>query len=51
VVVFCLQAAEKMNFVMGKLARLLKTKDTCQLWTVLLLTILLVVLIFLVMYT
>lgn len=45
------EAAEKMNFVMGKLARLLKTKDTCQLWTVLILTVILVVLVFLVMYT
>eukprot|EP00615_Pteridomonas_danica_P007056 CAMPEP_0114350954 /NCGR_PEP_ID=MMETSP0101-20121206/16800_1 /TAXON_ID=38822 ORGANISM="Pteridomonas danica, Strain PT" /NCGR_SAMPLE_ID=MMETSP0101 /ASSEMBLY_ACC=CAM_ASM_000211 /LENGTH=228 /DNA_ID=CAMNT_0001490547 /DNA_START=70 /DNA_END=753 /DNA_ORIENTATION=- len=26
------EAAEKMNFVMGKLAKLLKTKDTCQIW-------------------
>ena len=40
-----------MNFVMGKLAKLLKTKDSCQLWTVLILTLVLVILIFLVMYT
>lgn len=45
------EAAEKMNFVMGKLAKLLKTKDTCQIWTVIGLTLVLVLLIFLLVYT
>lgn len=45
------EAAEKMNFVMGKLAKLLKTKDSCQIWTVVLLTLILILLIFLFMYT
>ena len=45
------QAAEKMNFVMGKLARLLKTKDSCQIWVIMILTLVLVLLIFLVVYT
>mmetsp|Transcript_46486 Transcript_46486/g.105014 ORF Transcript_46486/g.105014 Transcript_46486/m.105014 type:complete len:247 (+) Transcript_46486:144-884(+) len=45
------EAAEKMNFVMGKLAKLLKTKDTCQIWTIIILTLVLVLLIFLVIYT
>ena len=40
-----------MNFVMGKLAKLLKTKDSCQIWTVVLLTLILILLIFLFMYT
>ena len=44
-------SAEKMNFVMGKLAKLLKTKDTCQICTVLIMTFVLIVLIILVMYT
>lgn len=44
-------AAEKMNFVMGKLAKLLKTKDTCQIMTVIILTLVLVLLIFLLIYT
>mmetsp|Transcript_14830 Transcript_14830/g.26285 ORF Transcript_14830/g.26285 Transcript_14830/m.26285 type:complete len:247 (+) Transcript_14830:418-1158(+) len=45
------EAAEKMNFVMGKMAKLLKTKDTCQIWTVIILTLVLVLLVFLVIYT
>jgi len=45
------EAAEKMNFVMGKLARLLKTKDSCQIWVILILTFVLILLIFLVVYT
>jgi len=39
------QAAEKMNFVMGKLAKLLKTKDGCQIWTIVILAVILVVLV------
>jgi len=45
------EATEKMNFVMGKLAKLLKTKDTCQIWTILALTLILIILIFLLIYT
>ena len=45
------EAAEKMNFVMGKLAKLLKTKDTCQLCVIISLTLILVLLVFLVIYT
>lgn len=45
------EAAEKMNFVMGKMAKLLKTKDTCQIWTVIILCFVLVLLVFLVIYT
>lgn len=38
------ETSEKMNFVMGKLAKLLKTKDTCQLLTIIVLTVVLIVL-------
>ena len=39
------ETTEKMNFVMGKLAKLLKTKDSCQLWTIIILTVVLVLLV------
>ncbi|CAK4085651.1 unnamed protein product [Aphanomyces euteiches] len=42
---------ERMNFVMLRMSRLLKTKDTCQLGSILLLMAILVVLVFLVIYT
>ena len=45
------EAAEKMNFVMGKLAKLLKTKDTCQICVVIWLTFILLILVLLVIYT
>jgi len=45
------EATEKMNFVMGKLAKLLKTKDTCQIWTVIVLFFIVILLIFLLIYT
>uniref|UniRef100_A0A7S2S2M2 t-SNARE coiled-coil homology domain-containing protein n=1 Tax=Rhizochromulina marina TaxID=1034831 RepID=A0A7S2S2M2_9STRA len=45
------EATEKMNFVMGKLAKLLKTKDTCQIWTVIILFFIVLLLIFLLIYT
>ena len=45
------EAAEKMNFVMGKLAKLLKTKDTCQICVVIWLTFILIILVLLVIYT
>lgn len=37
-------AGEKMNFVMAKLSALLKTKDSCQIWTIVILAVILVVL-------
>ncbi|RHY03701.1 hypothetical protein DYB36_008659, partial [Aphanomyces astaci] len=42
---------ERMNFVMTRMSRLLKTKDTCQLGGILMLTGVLIVLVFLVIYT
>ncbi|EQC33814.1 hypothetical protein SDRG_08497 [Saprolegnia diclina VS20] len=42
---------ERMNFVMAKMSRLLKTKDTCQLGGIIFLTIVLLVMVFLVIYT
>ena len=45
------ETTEKMNFVMGKLSKLLKTKDTCQLWTIVALTVVLIVMVFLVIYS
>jgi hypothetical protein len=38
-------AGEKMNFVMGKLSKLLKTKDGCQIWTIVILALILIVLV------
>lgn len=38
------EAGEKMNFVMAKLSKLLKTKDGCQIWTIVILAVILVVL-------
>eukprot|EP01041_Mallomonas_annulata_P006501 gene6501-13128_t len=37
-------AGNKMNFVMGKLSKLLKTKDGCQIWTIVILGLILVAL-------
>lgn len=45
------ETTDKMNFVMGKLAKLLKTKDTCQLWTIVALTVVLVVMVMLVIWS
>jgi len=45
------EAEERMGVVMGKLGKLLKTKDGCQLWTIISLTLVLVLLTFLVFYT
>jgi len=45
------EAGNKMNFVMAKLAKLLKTKDGCLIWTIVLLTLLLVILIALTIWT
>uniref|UniRef100_A0A7S1U751 t-SNARE coiled-coil homology domain-containing protein n=1 Tax=Phaeomonas parva TaxID=124430 RepID=A0A7S1U751_9STRA len=44
------RAAEEMGFMMGKLAKLLKTKDTCQIWVILLLGLTIIVLGFMVIY-
>lgn len=44
-------AEEKLGAVMGKLAKLLKTKDKCQLGTILALLLTVLVLFFLVLYT
>jgi len=38
-------AGEKMNFVMAKLSKLLKTKDGCQIWTIVILALVLVILV------
>lgn len=42
---------ERMNVVMGKLGKLLKTKDTCQIMTVVILVLVLLVLVALVVFT
>ncbi|KAF0700229.1 Aste57867_9238 [Aphanomyces stellatus] len=42
---------ERMNFVMLRMSRMLKTKDTCQLSGILVLSAVLVVLVFMVIYT
>jgi syntaxin 6 len=44
-------AGNKMNFVMAKLAKLLKTKDGCLLWTIFILTALLAILVALTIWT
>lgn len=41
---------EQMNFVMGRLSKLLKTKDKGQLWLIMILTVILVVLILVTIY-
>jgi len=38
-------AGEKMNFVMAKLSTLLKTKDSCQIWTIVILSVILIVIV------
>ncbi|CEG36328.1 af404749_1syntaxin 6 [Plasmopara halstedii] len=45
------EAQERMNFVMGSLSKFLKTKDTCQLGLILFLMAVLVIMVFLVVYT
>ena len=45
------RAAEKMGLVLGKVAKLLKTKDKCQIWGVILLFFTLIILVALVIYT
>lgn len=38
------EAQAKMNFVMAQLSKLLKTKDGCQLWTIIVLAVILILL-------
>ncbi|GAB9471240.1 hypothetical protein Gpo141_00008460 [Globisporangium polare] len=45
------EAQERMNFVMERMSRLLKTKDKCQLGLIIFLVFVLVVMVFLVIYT
>jgi syntaxin 6 len=44
-------ATEKMGFVMGNMAKLLKTKDKFQIWTIAILAVILIILVFLVIYS
>lgn len=44
------EATERMNFVMGRLGKLLKTKSKCQIWTILLLSIVLIILVLMLIY-
>ena len=44
-------AGNKMNVVQAQLAKLLKTKDGCTIWTIVVLTLIFLVLLFLVVYT
>ena len=43
-------AEEKLGFVMGKLAKLLKTKNKCQLGLILVLMLIVVILFFMIVY-
>lgn len=43
-------AEHKMNFIQAKLSKLLKTKDGCQIWTIVILAVVLVVLVALVIF-
>jgi len=36
-------AGEKMNFVLERLGKLLKTKNSCQLWTIVILVVVLII--------
>lgn len=45
------EAGNRMNMVMGSLAKLLKTKDGCMIWTIVILFFILVLLIALVIWT
>ncbi|KAJ8608254.1 hypothetical protein CTAYLR_007269 [Chrysophaeum taylorii] len=44
------ETSEKMNFVMSKLSKLLKTKDTCQLLTIVVLTVVLIIMLLLIIF-
>lgn len=43
-------AGSKMNVVMGSLSKLLKTKDGCQIWTIVILAVILVILVALIIW-
>jgi t-SNARE complex subunit (syntaxin) len=43
-------ANEKMNVVLAALSKLLKTKDSCQLWTIVILGLILILLVALVIW-
>ena len=43
-------AGNKMNFVQAQLSKLLKTKDGCQIWTIVILAIILIILVCLVIW-
>lgn len=44
------EAESKMTFVMSKLQKLLKTKDGCQIWTIVILAVVLIILVALVIF-
>ncbi|CAM9495572.1 unnamed protein product, partial [Hapterophycus canaliculatus] len=44
------ETTERMNFVMGRLGKLLKTKSKCQIWTILLLSFVLIILVLMLIY-
>jgi mevalonate kinase len=44
-------ASEKMNTVQAALSKLLNTKDSCQIWTVVILAVILIILVALVIWT
>ena len=44
------ETSEKMNFAMKKLQKLLKTKDNCQIWTIVVLVIVLGILVVMVIW-
>ena len=44
------EAESRMTFVMSKLQKLLKTKDGCQIWTIVILAVVLVILVALVIF-
>jgi|SwirhisoilCB3_FD_contig_91_1479196_length_974_multi_3_in_0_out_0_1 chromosome segregation ATPase len=44
-------AGNKMNFVMAQLSKLLKTKDGCQIWTIVILAVILILLVCLTIWT
>lgn len=43
-------AGDKMNVVMASLSKLLKTKDGCQLWTIVILAVVLIILVALIIW-
>ena len=43
-------AGQKMGVVMGSLSKLLKTKDGCQIWTIVILAVILIILVALIIW-